>query len=476
MFSYIERLTRLGAIVKIIGIATLLAAAISLAATPGRAASERAMTPSELLFSGYWMPANVSELPQEIILPESWSAMMKKMAKTTARTKMETGSCLTWIASSDDTKRVALIRDYQALMSKRSMMPADRYLEKEHVLRLKIEDEGRNALGAPGTWVAGKMQEGGSTGIPIELSGVPCDGETLAFVHSHPANGAAPSDSDFYHFLSHPRLKASFSIFGGEVCGIIDTSEATQNDTAPAKSLWGAVFEAWELSVLRRGVEPPPEMRNRQFTAVAATVAHTIGAGLYCGSMGHPLKLHPPMKWQKNDPLFFVLAKGAVVALSHAYPDDVESADFPYTPEIDTVFSSYLRRAKWLNPYDAQVVLEASTPGDFYWMLLTRITEYMTDQRGEAVGIGQGVTIPDSRAAKGAFYNSFCGIIDGSPGCNVAEEGPARKLLGWYLDGKKRGSLVVRTRDGYRLREDEGGQRSERACRFDGTNCIVARQ
>jgi hypothetical protein len=436
------------------------------------------MTPSELLFSGYWTPKNVAALPPELVLPKTWTSRMKEMGKATARKNLETGSCLTWIASADDEARVALVRDYQALTSKRSMMAAEKYGELERALRAKIEDAGAAALGARGTWAAGKMQIGLATSIPIEVAGVPCDGETVAMVHSHPSESAAPSDNDFYHFLSKPRVKASFSMFDDEVCGLVKTSDSSMNQTDRAKSLVSVAFESWDLSLLRKGVDTDYEMTVRSLTPVAATVAHAMGLGFYCGKIGHPLKLVPPMELQMNDPIFIVLAKGAVVALSYAFPDQIEPADFPYTPEIDMVFSSYLRRANWINAYDAQTALEATTPGDFYWTLMTSMSETL---KGDLT-LGSQVSIPNAHYSKKPYYATYCSIFNGAPACNVVENAPGlesnvKKLLGaFYQDGGNKSWLVVRTRDGYRRRDDGNGLQSERPCKFERDECLVAAQ
>ncbi|MNM31361.1 hypothetical protein D3C81_419380 [compost metagenome] len=172
-----------------------------------------------------------------------------------------------------------------------------------------------------------------------------CGGLTAGGFHTHPLLGpdevdqmAIHSDTDFMNFLGD-KYSASFVARSGRkgqdnLCVLVKGDFHFENLT---------VLKAnYHVELLKAFVSPSIKASDAGITGLANAAAK-FDANLYCGVIGSRLRRIDPRAVEYDPGMLYLAAKATMLTIKSNTPGSMPDIDFPFTPQKDPAFVSFLR-------------------------------------------------------------------------------------------------------------------------------------
>ncbi len=428
---------------------------------PASYAQEPVWTESEMIIAGFKTPSEVEALPVSLDIPHPWEDAMAALDRQAKGLPGELGACLGIVAETSDADR-KLFKAKKSALRKNRIMADDVWEVEFNKLAFLADAKINRNEGTRITWSSGSVQAGTEGSVDIEGDETKCGGQGVSNVHTHPAGAPLPSDAD----IEYNNAPVGFVQLNGEVCATVRTRQATKTKLQQTKGIISSVILQWRMRTEESDVVPP--------AAVVAAGLKELGVGLYCGEIGKSLALIQPGKsgFNPNDPRFYLLAKGVVIALK--YQLNGAAINFGFTPELDQAFILYIQNSGLFDSDQIGEILKAITPAETYRRIVT------SANNKTSIGAYSRVDIPDTRSVVGetASYSTVCT----SAHCMVSEDfGTAllnRKIvhsLAYYQEDNKHHYVVDRNEGKDTILEVESEPRTiTGSCQYSGFKCVLS--
>ncbi|MBZ9791684.1 hypothetical protein K9B32_16385 [Rhizobium sp. 3T7] len=380
---------------------------------------------SEMILSGLWTPATPGDAPAEIVLPKSWTRMLRDLYALQRSTDREHAACLDVVVGSPMPYKV------QGAWN----VADDPTVGRE--------------------WTTGEIQEGEKSFVMLKNEETGCGAAHVALAHSHSADDSydAPSDIDLETLLSTAALKASLTISFDRVCAIVKTGASSEKFVPKVRADYAVAMSSEYFPTLRSGKSWSWYDALAAARSAAAYAAERAATVLYCGKIDAPLARVAAANPDLGDPLFILETKALLVAGQHmsAGPE----LNFDFVPERDDTYVRFVRDIPWLASADAEAVA-AGPPGQGYAAMVGAMG------RSAVMPMFYGFAGPDPRFQEGRYFELACLHDDeaSSWSCIVADvQGRGKRALrtfaAFYDPKIPEWEIVSADKGGYRTRSLE---------------------